>query len=76
MMNMVSQLFEEFDSHKLNRIWLTHQSCLNEIIEDDGGNNYNIPHLNKARLEREGTLPEVLEVTPAATPLLVELGEL
>ena len=33
--------------------------------------NYKIPHLkNKAKMEREGTLPEVLEVTEHAKPLL------
>ena len=40
------------------------------IIENDGGNNYKIPHMGKESLERRGLLPKVLEVTPAATAWL------
>ena len=35
---------KEYPLRKLNHVWLTLQSCLNMIIENDGGNNYKIPH--------------------------------
>jgi hypothetical protein len=38
--------------YKLNRVWVTLQSCMNEIIDDKGDNKYKIPHMNKERLER------------------------
>ena len=66
LIEMVKLSYTSYPAEKLNRIWLTLQSCMNEIIEDGGGNRYKIPHLNKERLEREGRLPTVLSVTDVA----------
>ena len=55
----VEKAYGEYPYRKLNRVWLTLQSCLNMIIENDGGNGYKIPHL-----------PGVLDITPAATAWL------
>lgn len=70
----VYKSFEEYPSHKINRLWLTLQSCLNEIILQNGGNDYSIPHMAKEKLEREGRLPEVLEVVDEAEPLMRDLN--
>ena len=40
------------------------------INENDGRNDYKIPHMGKESLERRGLLPRVLDVTPAATAWL------
>jgi hypothetical protein len=48
---------------------------MNEIIKIYGENDYKIPHLNKDRLEREGTLPEVLDAVETARELLATFGE-
>ena len=40
------------------------------IIENDGGNNYIIPHMGKESMERRGLLPGVLDITPAANAWL------
>ena len=40
------------------------------IIENDGGNDYKIPHVGKESLDRRGLLPGDLDVTPAATACL------
>ena len=66
----VEKAYGEYTYRKLNRVWLTLQSCLNMIIENDRGNDYKIPHLGKESLEKRGLLPGVLDVTPAATALL------
>ena len=66
----VEKAYGEYPYRKLNHIWLTLQSCLNKIIENDGGNDYKIPHMGKESLQRRGLLPGVLEVTPAATAWL------
>jgi len=42
---------------------------LDEIILNDGGNDYDIPHINKDRLERMGKLPESLLVSDRAIQL-------
>ncbi|XP_057803680.1 uncharacterized protein LOC131019011 [Salvia miltiorrhiza] len=58
----VHEAYEEYPPEKLNHVFLTLQSCYHEIIKDKGGNNYKIPHLNKAKLARLGTLVDVLAV--------------
>jgi len=66
LINMVKQAFASYPCNTLNRIWLSLQQCMNEIIEHRGDNNYKLPHMNKDRLERLGVLPTVLEVTQEA----------
>ena len=62
----VEKAYGEYPFRKLNHVWLTLQSCLNMIIENDGGNDYKIPHMGKESMERSGLLPWVLDVTPSA----------
>ena len=66
----VEKAYGEYPYCKLNHVWHTLQSCLNMIIENDGGNNYKIPHMGKESMERRGLLPSVLDITPAATAWL------
>ena len=66
----VEKAYGEYPYRKLNSVWLTLQSCLNMIIENDGGNDYKILHMGKESMERRGLLPPVLDVTPAATAWL------
>jgi hypothetical protein len=68
----VEKAYAEFSREKINCNWLTLQSCLNEIIENHGNNDYKIPHMAKQRLERMGQLPISLEVTNQA---MVVLGQ-
>ena len=62
----VEKAYGEYPFRKLNRVWLILQSCLNMIIENDGGNDYKIPHMGKESMERRGLLPPVLDVTQGA----------
>ena len=66
----VEKAYSEYPMCKLNYVWLTLQSCLNMIIENDGGNDYKIPHMGKESMERRGLHPGVLDVTPAASAWL------
>ena len=66
----VEKAHGEYPFRKLNHVWITWQSCLNMIIENDGGNDYKIPHMGKEVMERRGLLPSVLDVTPAAAAWL------
>ena len=54
--------YNEYPTNKINRIWLTYQSCLNEIIKCNGHNTYKILHMNKEKLERTNRLPLTLDV--------------
>ena len=66
----VEKVYGEYPLRKLNHVWLTLQSCLNMIIENDGGNDYKIPHMGKESMERRRLLPQVLDVTPTANAWL------
>ena len=66
----VEKAYGEYPMRKLNYVWLTLQSCLNMIIENDGGNDYKIPHMGKESMDRRGLLPGILDVTPAASAWL------
>ena len=66
----VEKAYGEYPMCKLNYVWLTLQSCLNMIIENDGGNDYKIPHMGKESMERRGHLPVVLDITLAANAWL------
>jgi hypothetical protein len=44
----------------LNRVFLTLQGCMIEVMKDGGGNRYKIPHMDKDGLEARGMLPKSL----------------
>jgi hypothetical protein len=54
-----------------NRVWLTHQACLREILKQKGGQHYPVPHM-KAVLERLGELPVTLPCDPAIVQEAIE----
>lgn len=60
----VIQAFDEYPIDRSNRIFLTHQSCMREILRQKGGQHYAIPHLKKQSLERNGVLPVRLQCDP------------
>jgi hypothetical protein len=59
----VEDSFVELDRHTLNKVFLTHQQYLEQIILCDGGNNYKLPHMGKERLLRQGQLPVSIGVS-------------
>ena len=58
----VQKEFNEYDPSTLNRVFLTLQGCLIEVMKDGCGNRYKIPHMDKDRLEALGMLPKSLTV--------------
>jgi hypothetical protein len=66
MIARVLQLYVTYPHTKLNNVFLTLQTCMNQIIEGHGSNDYKILHMNKARLERLGLLPQSIAMTDAA----------
>ena len=69
MIQHIQQTFTHYLRQKINQTGLTYMSCLNMIIKHLGDNHYKIPHINKTKMEQEGRLPMVLNVTDAAVPL-------
>ena len=70
LIKLVEKAYGEYPLHKLNHVWLTLQSCLNMIIENECGNDYKILHMGKESMERRGILPRVLDITPTANAWL------
>ena len=66
----VEKAYGEYPLCKLNHVWLTLQSCLNMIVENDGGSDYKIPHMGKESMERRGLVPQLLDITPTANAWL------
>jgi hypothetical protein len=58
----VTNEFDNYDPDTLNRVFLTLQGCMIEVMKDGGGNRYEIPHMDKDRLEVLGMLPRSLSV--------------
>jgi len=58
----VEEAFDNYDVDKLAKVFITLQSILVEVMKDEGGMGYKIPHLNKDRMQREGRLPRALRV--------------
>ena len=57
----VQHAFDEYAAERTNRIFLTLQACMREVLKQLGGNRYKVPHMRKAVLERLGALPAALE---------------
>ena len=54
--------FDNLTPNALKNVWITLQVCKIEVIKKLGGMDYEIPHMSKAKLEREGRLPHCLGV--------------
>ena len=70
---MVEDVYTNYPHRQINRIWVIYQSVLNEMIKCHGNNDYRIPHMNKAKLEREKRLPGCLNVCEEGVAWLKQL---
>ena len=62
LIQLVTEAYNNYLQHKLNRMWLTLQSCFNKIILHHGDNDHSIEHISKAKLEWQEQLPDILDV--------------
>ena len=58
----VQDAYDQYPREKINRIWITLQSCMAEILKIGGDNAYKIPHMGKEKLEKQQLLPRALPV--------------
>ena len=54
LVSAIVKSFEDFPIVESNKIFLTLQSCMIKIMKVKGSNKYQIPHIEKVVLEREG----------------------
>ena len=72
MLAAVDKVWRDYPHKKINHMWLTIQLNCDEVIKCNGGNDYKIRHMKKERLEREGILPTVIQVSLEARQLIEE----
>ena len=64
--NQVLAVFASMPSNLLARLFITLFGVMNEIIDNNGGNNYKLPHFGKGTiLNNGGALPHTIAATPA-----------
>ncbi|XP_028787991.1 uncharacterized protein LOC114743975 [Neltuma alba] len=68
----VIRSFESFPSTKSNKIFLTLQCCMVEILKDRGSNKYDLPHIRKEVMEKEGPLPNQIKCDPKLVQEVME----
>jgi transposase-like protein len=61
----VEESFRNLHLNKLDNVFLTLQTVMDQVILHDGSNNYRIPHMNKEKLQREGRLPVSISCSEA-----------
>ena len=71
LINVVNESYDKLEPNKLLKIFLTLQTVMEQILLNDGGNEYKLVHMSKSKLEREGRLPESIR---ASDKLLQKLG--
>ena len=62
LIDAVMEAYEEYSPVKLNKIWLTYQQCMIEMMKLNGKNKHKLPHMRKDVLLRQGTLPVSLTI--------------
>lgn len=62
----VEVAFQNIEVEKLDNVFLTLQTCMENIMMSGGGNSYKVTHLNKVKLRRQNLLPRNLACNPEA----------
>lgn len=68
----VELAWNDYDPVLLNRVFISHQTCLDEIIKSRGDNTYKIPHTYKEQKEKDKDYLQKVEVTADAITVLAE----
>lgn len=61
---------DELPTTTLDASFLTLQCVMDACIRDNGGNNFSVPHMSKARLAREGRLPRSVDCSAETIAVL------
>ena len=70
LIRMVEEVYRDYPHDRVNKIYLTLMTVMNEIVKSNGDNNYTIPHLGKDALARRGALPKCIKVADQALEYL------
>ncbi|XP_057520610.1 uncharacterized protein LOC130800874 [Amaranthus tricolor] len=62
LLRAVNNAFQNLSPQCLRFVFITLQACMIEVMKRQGGFDYHIPHMNKTKAAREGTLPDYLSI--------------
>ncbi|XP_057518480.1 uncharacterized protein LOC130799400 [Amaranthus tricolor] len=62
LLRAVNNAFQNLSPQCLRFVFNTLQACMIEVMKRQGGFDYHIPHMNKTKAAREGTLPDYLSI--------------
>ncbi|XP_057538153.1 uncharacterized protein LOC130815683 [Amaranthus tricolor] len=62
LLKAVNNAFQNLSPQCLRFVFITLQACMIEVMKKQGGFDYHIPHMNKTKAAREGTLPDYLTI--------------
>ena len=62
----VQEVYSNYPRNIINRIYLSLMGVMNEILDHNGDNDFDPPHMKKEQKERMNELPISLEVTDSA----------
>ena len=63
LLSVLNNVFANLSPQCLKFVFITLQACMIETIKRQGGIGYHIPHMNKTKAAREGTLHDSLSGT-------------
>ncbi|XP_026383686.1 uncharacterized protein LOC113279201 [Papaver somniferum] len=73
----VEKAYNDMEPRIINKVFLTHQLCMLEVMKARGEIRFVLPHIGKDKLEREGNLPMRIEADSALLhDVLVELNRM
>ena len=58
----MNNAFQNLSPQCLRFVFITLQACMIEVMKRQGGFDYHIPHMNKTKAAREGTLSDYLSI--------------
>ncbi|KAG2822335.1 hypothetical protein PC129_g19417 [Phytophthora cactorum] len=69
----IKAAYWELPPSTINAAFLSLQGSMNLCILDGGGNAFKPPHIGKAKLQREGRLPEIVQWSPETAAIMSQL---
>ena len=61
MLDVVHEAFYQLDPKTLGNVWYSLQDVMIEDLKSKGANDYDLPHVNKARREAQGNHPIIIK---------------
>lgn len=68
--DVIKRAFEDYPPNLLNRVWISHQTIMDEIVACRGDNSFKLPHIGKEALENNLIFAPIISVSDDALHVL------